>query len=187
MGTKEMLNEARSLLIHGERERSIDLFTKAIESGEKTSLSYLGRGVAHLQLGNLQSAVDDFTRAIELNPSNPRAHYYRGMAYMVAKKFWLAVYDLGRTIELEPRHGLALAARGSCYLEMGLHDEAAIDLKAALIEAQVSGQRFVDSMGLVRTQLDRAFHLWIGDAREPRLTPQEYEQLRNLIEVDWTN
>ena len=185
MGRREMLDEARILLIHGEREKSIDLFTKAIDSGEKTSLSYLSRGVAHLQLGNLQSAIDDFSKAIELNPANPRAHYYRGTAHMVSKKFLLAVYDFTRTIEIEPQYGLAYAARGSCYLEMGLHEEATADLKAALVQAQISGQRFVDSMGLVRTQLDRAFHHWIGEARDPRLTREEYEQLRNLMEVGW--
>jgi len=185
MGRKEMLDEAKNLLMHGERKKSIDLFTSAIDSGEKTAISYLSRGVAHLQLGNFQPALDDFTKAIELNAANPRAHFYRGIVHMVSKRYLMAVHDFTRTLEVEPQHGLAYAARGSCYLEMGLEDEAAVDLKAALVQAQISGQRFVDSMGLVRTQLDRAFHLWIGEARDPRLTREEYEQLRNLMEVGW--
>jgi len=182
MGTKEMLDEARSLLMHGDRKKSIDLFTSAINSGERTALSYLSRGVAHLQLGNFQPALNDFTKAIELNRNNPRAHFYRGVVHMVSKRYLLAVHDFTRTVEMDPQHGLAYAARGSCYLEMGLDNEAAVDLKTALIQAQVSGQRFVDDMGLVRTQLDRAFHRWIGEARDPRLTAEEYEKLRKLME-----
>jgi len=184
MGATATFQNAQNLLIAGRHAESVKAFSDAIDAGENNAITYLSRGVARLQLGDLEQAEEDFTRSLQLNPSTPRAWYYRGTARMVARNFVEAIRDFTRTIALEPRHGLAYLARGTCYEETGMREAAAKDIRAALMETRASTQRFVDSMGMIRTQADRAFHLTIGEARHPELSETEWQQLKRLIEND---
>lgn len=187
MSTMNPFKEGQELLIQGDREGSIRKFTQAINEGVKTGLSFLSRGVAHLYLKDYDRAINDFSRAIEIDEANPRAWYYRGNARMARRELEAASEDFSRTIELEPMHGLAYLARGTCYEDMGRREEAAADIRMALMCTRVSSQRFVDSMGIIRTQADRAFHLTIGEARDPVLTEEEAVQLKTFIDEEWSD
>jgi len=186
MVKKDPFQEGKKLMIQGDRQGGIKKFTEAINAGVHTGISFLSRGVAHLHLKDYDSAIHDFSRSIEIDRNNPRAWYYRGTANMARNGLEDAIYDFTRTIELEPMHGLAYLGRGTCYEDLGRREEAGEDIRMALICTQTSSQKFVDSMGLVRTQADRAFHLTIGEARDPVLTEEEAAQLKMFIEQEWS-
>ena len=55
-------------------------FTSAIELNPKSSKSYLNRGIAKADLGEVMGGMTDYNKAIELNPKNVQAYYVRGIA-----------------------------------------------------------------------------------------------------------
>ena len=44
--------------------------------------AYYNKGMAHLQLNQLEEAIQDFSKAIQKNPSSVDAVFQRGLAYL---------------------------------------------------------------------------------------------------------
>ncbi|MFH1134867.1 MAG: tetratricopeptide repeat protein [Pseudomonadota bacterium] len=68
----------------GEYDQAIELYTKIIRNRElkarERAISYLLRGEAAKDKGDLDGAVKDFDRALRINPNYAQAHYFRGLA-----------------------------------------------------------------------------------------------------------
>lgn len=184
MDTKELFQKAQRLFIEGKHKESIEAFTKAIESGEKSEIAYLSRGVAYFNLKEHDKALADFSKAIEANEKNVRAYYYRGIAYNAKSEYNRAIEDLNKAIELKPDYGAAVFARGTAYAQIGNDDEAARNIKTALIYGETAAQGFADTFGMFRTQFNKALALITGERKPPTmvLTEEETEKLKKWLE-----
>jgi tetratricopeptide (TPR) repeat protein len=183
MDGKVLFRDGQNLFIGGKYKESIEAFKKAEDAGEKTEILYLSRGVANVKLNEHDKAIEDFSRAIDLNSQNSRSYYYCGLAYLIKEDFDKAVTNLGRAIELKPDHGAAFFARGTAYAQMGNDDEAAKNIKTALTYSEAAAQGFADTVGIFRTQFDKALALLTGERKAPSvaLTEEETETLKKWI------
>ncbi|MBI5098768.1 MAG: tetratricopeptide repeat protein [Nitrospirae bacterium] len=180
----ELFRNAQRLFIEGKKDECIDVFTKAIEAGEKTEIAFLSRGVAFLKTEQIDNAIEDFSMVVSMNNNNMRAHYYRGIACMSRNDFKNAIKDFNKTIELKPDHGAAFFARGSAYAQLGDTKEAAKNFKTALMYSETEAQGFADTFGIFRTQFDKTLAMMTGEGKMPvmELTDEEIDKLKKWLE-----
>jgi len=102
-----MLVEA-AYLAHrkGDFKTAIDGYTSIIRrrglTRRERSVSYLLRGEARRDAGQLDEAILDFTRALRQWPGYPSAHYFRGRIYEKQNKLNEAYADLAMAVQLDP-------------------------------------------------------------------------------------
>ena len=67
----------------GEYDQAIELYTKLIRNRDlkarERAISYLLRGEARKDKGDLDEAAKDFDRALRINPNYAQAHYFKGL------------------------------------------------------------------------------------------------------------
>ena len=203
MGAKELFEEGQKLLIEGKQKersdeagakdafsRAVGALSRAIEAtpagtGAEPAIIYLSRGVAYLQLKDADKAIADFTKAIEAGQKiGFRAYYYRGIANMIKNALEPAVADLTKAIELKPEHGAAIFARGAALAQLDRDEEATKDIKTALSHSEAGIEGFADTLGIIRTQFDKAMSLMTGQRPVPtmELSEKETETLRKWLE-----
>ncbi|MBI4847737.1 MAG: tetratricopeptide repeat protein [Nitrospirae bacterium] len=184
INARALLHKAQQLFMEGEKKKSIDAFTEAIEAGATTEIAFLSRGVAYLQTGRVEKAIDDFGRVVNMNDNNIRAHFYRGIACMSKEDFKKAVSDFDKTIELKPDHGAAYFARGSAYVQMGNEKEAVKNFKTALKYCGAVSPGFADTLGIFRLQFDKTMTLITEERNRPimELTEDEIECVKHWLE-----
>jgi tetratricopeptide (TPR) repeat protein len=184
MTVKELYREAQELFLKGKHKESINVFTKAIGAGEKTEIVYLSRGAALLKEKEYDKAIADFGKVIELNDQNQRVYYYRGIAHMLNKNIEKSIPDFDKAIDLNPDNSAAFFARGTAYAELGNDDDAAKNIKTALMNAETAIQGFSDTFGVLRTHFERALTLMTGERKPPsiELTDEETEKLKKWLE-----
>jgi tetratricopeptide (TPR) repeat protein len=90
----------------GEYERAVEIYTGIIRrrglSVKERAVSYLLRGEAKRDNGQLEEAVLDFTRALNQWPNYPQAIFFRGQVLARLDKLNEAYADLSRAVELDP-------------------------------------------------------------------------------------
>ncbi len=186
MESKEIFENAQQLFLEGKMIESVDLFSKAIESGEKTEIAYLSRGVAYLKTKQVERAIKDFGAAVDLNDANVRAHYYRGIAYMTEDKYREAITDFDKTIQLEPDNGAAFFARGTAYAQIGDDYEANKSIKTAITFSEANVYGLQETIGLWRTQFERVMMIMTNKDNAPSmtLTDEEIMKVKKWLEEE---
>jgi tetratricopeptide (TPR) repeat protein len=90
----------------GDYDQAIEIFTSIIRRRGLTikerAVSYLLRGEAKREKGDLAEAVHDFTRAINQWPNYPQAIFFRGQTLVNLNRYPEALADLTRAVELDP-------------------------------------------------------------------------------------
>jgi tetratricopeptide (TPR) repeat protein len=90
----------------GNYDQAIEIYTSIIRrrglSVKERAVSYLLRGEAKRDKGDLQEAVFDFTRALNQWPNYPQAIFFRGQVLARLDKLHEAYADLSRAVELDP-------------------------------------------------------------------------------------
>ncbi|MBI5740437.1 MAG: tetratricopeptide repeat protein [Nitrospirae bacterium] len=177
--SREIFDAAKYLLVKGKVVESIDAFTQAINSGEKSDIAFLSRGVAYLRNYQAEKAICDFDEAIKVDDNNARAHYYRGMAYMMLENYEEAIADFDKTIELDPENGAAFFARGTAYANIGNDELATKNIKTAITFSESGIYGLQESIGLLRTQFDRTLSIVEGD-RKPYAMALDEDEIDKL-------
>lgn len=182
--SREIFENAQHLFVDGKLKESIEAFTKAINSGEKSEVSFLSRGVAYLRNHEMDKAVDDFSEVVHLDDHNIRAHFYRGIAYLTMENYTSAIKEFDRTIELKPDHGAAFFARGTAYAQLGNDELATKNIKTAITFSESNIFGLQETLGLWRTQFDKAISIASGekDMPEMTLTHDEYHKVMSWLE-----
>lgn len=116
----------------GEKQKSLDNYSKAIQVDPKNFESYYARGVCFHFLNDPDKAISDYSKTIELNPSYEKAYYSRGLLFG-AKRMWEdAIRDYSKGIELNPNNFNFYNNRGLAYGNLGQWDKAIMDLNKVI-------------------------------------------------------
>jgi tetratricopeptide (TPR) repeat protein len=90
----------------GDYDQAISIYTSIIRrrglSVKERAVSYLLRGEAKRDKGDLEEAVFDFTRALNQWPDYPQAIFFRGQVLVKLDRLNEAFADLTRAVELDP-------------------------------------------------------------------------------------
>ncbi len=186
MKVSKQFRNAQRLFVNGKFNESIQAFTKAIHSGEKTEVAFLSRGVAYLKNNETEKAIQDFSKVVKMNSKNLRAHFYRGIAYLKIDDYKDAIAEFSKTLELKPDYTPAFFARGSAYAQLGRDDEATKNIKTALMLSDADIYELQETIGLWRTQFDKTISIMTGEKKplEMELTEKEVSTLRKWLKQD---
>ena len=184
MDINKLMADAQRHFLKKEYKESIEVFTRILESGEVQEMAQLSRGAAYFQLKEFKKAIVDFKRVVELNDQNSRAYYFLGMSYLMEREFEGSISALDKSIKLKPDNKSAFFTRGIAHAEAGNEDEAAKNIKTALMSSEADTQKFADNYGSFRTQFDKAFSIMTGEKEPPTisLTDEEKGKLMNWLE-----
>ena len=85
--TRQLLSDAQQAAATRDYEKSIDLYTEALEirPGNVEALTY--RAWSNVRAGNAAAAATDLEAAIDLDPKYPDARVFRAIVYATAGKF----------------------------------------------------------------------------------------------------
>jgi serine/threonine protein kinase/Tfp pilus assembly protein PilF len=115
------------LLASGQPAEAIGAFSRALEIAAGDPIVLNNRGVAHAQLGHLDSAVADYSAAIRLSPGDAVARYNRAVAFARQRNMTRALLDLDTAIRLKPNYAPAYRSRAQLYERSGNAARAAAD------------------------------------------------------------
>jgi tetratricopeptide (TPR) repeat protein len=108
-GHAEILETVESgYLAHqsGNYDQAIEIYTAIIRrrglTPKQRAVSYLLRGEAKRDKGELDEAVYDFTRALNQWQNYPQAIFFRGQALAILNRLPEALIDHTRAVELDP-------------------------------------------------------------------------------------
>ncbi len=135
-GGKEDMKAALEAGGKGNHEQAIQLFSRAIQSGDikgkELAVTYYNRGQAFALMKRTDKAVDDFTQAIKLDPSLARAYDSRGKIYKQKGDLDKAIDDFSNALKIVPFAAGVLTRRGSIYSDKGQYDKAIADFSQAV-------------------------------------------------------
>jgi tetratricopeptide (TPR) repeat protein len=151
----------------GQHQEAVGDCTKAIELAEGSEDSLEGysahevlnnRGVAYLNLRELDEALEDFEAAIELEPEYAEAYANRGRIRLDREDYELAIEDLDRAIEIAESLTEAYGNRGLAYQYLGDDEQALADFTQA-IEIDNNPQAYYNRAALQYTlgRFDEAY------------------------------
>jgi tetratricopeptide (TPR) repeat protein len=116
---------------------AIEEFNHAIQLNPYFAETYLQRGLAYYDLGNILHAVSDYTEALKLNPESIEAYYCRALARVALKNFPGALKDVNQAIFLNSNYASAYNLRAIIHRKQGyIHDAIANFKKAAELYLQ---------------------------------------------------
>ena len=102
----------RAHLVHGDYERAIADFDRAIRLHPGKASSYLLRGLARHQASHYPEALVDYSEVIRVRPDDPRVFIARGQAHHDLGAYDRAIADFTRAIRLRPGDPSAHFRRG---------------------------------------------------------------------------
>lgn len=92
---------------------------------------YNDRGLAQLELQDIEAAMADFSMAIQLDANDYRAYFNRGCACGRKGDNFGALRDFSKVIRLNPNNGMAYVNRGVARYQLGYYQGAIADLQTA--------------------------------------------------------
>jgi tetratricopeptide (TPR) repeat protein len=110
--------------------------TTLIQSGRETqsnlAVSFVDRGIAYKDKGEIDRAIHDYDEAIRLKPDDATAFHNRGNAYKAKREVDRAIQDYDQAIRLQPFFTASFLSRGNAYQVKGDYDRAIEDYDRAI-------------------------------------------------------
>ena len=132
------IERAELKLARGEKlDAVIGDFHRAVESNPSV-YTFVARGKACSDAGQIDKAIDDFTRAIDIYEYS-LAYQLRGVLWLQKEEHQRALADFISALEIDPTDSIAMHGRGQAYANLGKFEEARFDLKRALRLSPDSG------------------------------------------------
>jgi tetratricopeptide (TPR) repeat protein len=110
---RKMFDEGVAAYVKNDFQKSVDLFSRAIQYDPSLALFYVCRGAASLKLEKAHAALNDFNQAIKLDPSYARAYHLRGVTYEKLGELARAFQDFDSSLEIDPEYAAAYHSRES--------------------------------------------------------------------------
>jgi tetratricopeptide (TPR) repeat protein len=114
-------------IFHGDFEKAIQSFSKAIEIDPENEEAYFLRGNAYNDSGKPELALKDYTVVLKRNPEDQLALYNRSLAYLSLQQFDQAIEDLSRLIQLAPEEPNGYNLRSVVNSQKGEYSLAVAD------------------------------------------------------------
>jgi tetratricopeptide (TPR) repeat protein len=128
----------------GDYDEAIDIYTSIIRRrglmAKQRAVSYLLRGEAKREKGQLEEAIYDFTRALNQWNNYPQAIFFRGQTLAQLNKLPEALIDFTRAAELDP-------GRESYVTGLALHKKRMqaeglpVDVKNSVLEIKIPAEK----------------------------------------------
>jgi lipoprotein NlpI len=99
---EELRKQAAAALDKGDKDKAVELATKAIDADPKDPRGYLFRGVVRDALRRHDEAVADFDKCIDLDPKLNEAYQRRGSTQFKRGKMAESLADFDKYLELKP-------------------------------------------------------------------------------------
>lgn len=109
-------------------DKSVEHYTEALVLKPDLHATYINRGAAYKEKGELDNAIQDFTMVIELYPVYAKAYNNRGAAYLQKGELDNAINDFTTAIEINPDSATAYYNRGEAWMHRSEWDKAKADL-----------------------------------------------------------
>lgn len=116
--------EAHNALKDGNIEKSIELYTKALEETPEHADIYSDRGVAHLHNKDKEKCFADLNKALELQPKYAYRYASRAFAKNNFGDLDGAILDYQKAVELDPDDAVAHNNLGLLLEQKGYRREA---------------------------------------------------------------
>jgi len=145
-------------------DKSIELFTRAIESESSSAMAYVSRGAAYLKLGLPAQAEMDCDSAVSIDPDYARAYHVRGLIREASGDDRAALADFDRAIDLNPEYGAAYYSRATLHAKLSDTEKAQDDIEMAVHLANCNLETFMGANNVWHTQ-----HMRVEDAMETEL------------------
>ena len=116
LDSEEYMRRGIEAAQRGEKQQTIEHYTKAIWLQPDDGDTYFRRGRAYDETGSPDLAIQDYNKSIELDPGRGNAYLSRAVAYYYAKgERDLAIQDYTKLIELNPDEAVPYILRGYAY------------------------------------------------------------------------
>jgi tetratricopeptide (TPR) repeat protein len=119
----------------GNHASAIDLYTQVLSSAQlapkERRSAYIGRGVAHGNMGEFEAAIADFTRAIALDPNLSDAYYDRALMESDVGRYAASLADFAAIANAASSYPSYYYYRGYVHFEHNDFDQAISDLTTA--------------------------------------------------------
>jgi len=109
---------------HGEYQKALDMFTKAVDANPKDAEAHFFKGNALALMGKKQEAIAEWDKAIQLAPNVPQPYFNEGNAYADLGKDKEAVNAYNKAIEKNPTYAKAYYNKSMILSRMGRTQEA---------------------------------------------------------------
>jgi tetratricopeptide (TPR) repeat protein len=116
----------------GRVDEAISTYTDGIKAWPKSSMLYLGRGVANNRNAEFERAQADYEQAIRFNARDPEIYQRRGQMWADQEDWDKAIADYTKAIGLKPDMADAYSYRGVAYAGKGDNAKAQADHDRAL-------------------------------------------------------
>ena len=117
---------------HGELEKAVEEFKKAIELKPNYGDAYHNLANVYHQMGKDDLARENYQKALEFNPGLWQSHQNLAALYFLEEKFDLAEEHLLKAIEINPTDAELYVNLSILYQKMGKKEKAAEALQKAL-------------------------------------------------------
>ena len=126
------LQRGNFLMMLKQIDRSIEVYSHAIQLDPHYVDAYGNRGVAYNIKGEFDRALTDYNKAIDLDPQYALTYNNRGNIYRDKGELDRALTDYNKAIDLDPQYALAYNNRGNIYRDKGEFDRALTDYNKAI-------------------------------------------------------
>lgn len=116
-------------------------------------IAHFTRGVAYMELGNIDEALDDLNKAEELQHDNIDIYLRRGLIFSYQRKAAPAILNFKTALKLDPKSNIALTLLGAIYFVDGQFDKALeqfnlmIDLELDPINGYLGRMKVMEALG----------------------------------------
>ena len=145
-------------------DKSIELFTQAIQKDAASAIAFVSRGAAYLKLDMLEQAKEDFDSAVSIDPGYARAYHMRGLAREKHGDDQAALADFNRAIDLNPEYGAAYYSRATIHARLSDTESAQSDIEMVAHLGSRNLETFMGENNVWHTQ-----HMRVEDALETEL------------------
>ena len=132
-------------------ENAVKYYTSLIQK-QPSATAFLHRGIAHLQLDELDEAKSDFEEAIRRGTKDGAVYINLGLILQQRGLAQEALMNYSKGIELAPNMALSYIERSSILMEMKQFPEAAADLEKAIALEPTSPEAYNNRGVLLQLQ-----------------------------------
>ena len=114
--TATHIDQAELAFQAGEYKKSRDEFTEVLSIDPENSQALMGKGLAELNLGNVEFAIDNLRQSINSTPQNADNHFHLGFALLMNAEYLPAQEAFETALSLSPQYTKALHNKAICLL-----------------------------------------------------------------------